>query len=298
VVTICLNDAEQRILDELEYIHEAMYRRGIRRYMDFNSGLVGIKRGISWQSLRESLYIPGRSGVHVEQMPSKEQVRRIAKHLERAGLIKILSSSKRLIFECVLASRGQSVQNKADTKPTPQNNIEADTSEPANIVPFPIVPRITNTKADTEADISKNAQADTPLISDKIHSRVWAYQYADDYIPDSTGIWEALLIDRGLLFHKIKTPQVITMLKTWVEMKLSIAQAKIAFDCAEARIGEVPLSAMYYDSFVKQTLNEERKRLLEMHSRGGERATNRRDHRQKGDSITRTLESCFEAYRE
>lgn len=113
---VYLNEAEQKVLDQLDYIYEALYRRGIRRYMDYQTGLVGVKRGISWQSLKEELYIEPRKGIAKKNI-SKDQVRRLAKTLERVGLVRIKSGPKRLIFECLLATSDKSVQNKPATIP-------------------------------------------------------------------------------------------------------------------------------------------------------------------------------------
>jgi hypothetical protein len=41
----------------LPYLQQVTYLLGIRPYMDATTSLVGIKRGISYQSLAETLYV-------------------------------------------------------------------------------------------------------------------------------------------------------------------------------------------------------------------------------------------------
>lgn len=96
-----------------------LYVMAIRPRMDFRTGKVGVKVGISWQALTEWLYVEPHQGIK-SGSPGKEQVRRAAATLERAGLLRIASNNcnKQLIFHCILANTDNNVQNKADTKPT------------------------------------------------------------------------------------------------------------------------------------------------------------------------------------
>ncbi|OGT42754.1 MAG: hypothetical protein A3F13_02255 [Gammaproteobacteria bacterium RIFCSPHIGHO2_12_FULL_40_19] len=78
--------------------------------MDYSTGIVGIKCGLSYQSLREELYVETQRG-KTGGSPSKEQMRRVLKTLERAGLISIQSESKKLILKCEVATWDFSTQN-------------------------------------------------------------------------------------------------------------------------------------------------------------------------------------------
>lgn len=149
-----INTDELNALMELPLIQRVAYLMGIRPYMDTQTCIVGVKRKISYQSLREILYVTPIAGVKTES-PSLQQMRRVVKSLERAGLIAIQSTEKHLILKCLLAAEDRSVQNKADMRPTPQ----ADTRQAGN----------TDVESNTckdihrQADSGKTAQADTPL---------------------------------------------------------------------------------------------------------------------------------------
>lgn len=116
-----VNTEELSALSGLPYIQQVTYLLGIRPYMDRKTFMVGIKRRISHQSLSEALYVEPHQGLK-SGSPSRQQVRRILKSLERAGLIQIKSSEMHLILKCLLANSDFSVQNKPDTKPTQQTD--------------------------------------------------------------------------------------------------------------------------------------------------------------------------------
>ncbi len=114
-----VNTRELSALIGLPYIQQSTYLIGVRPFMDRKTGFVGIKRRISYQSLAEALYIEPHPGIQ-SGSPSKQQLRRVIKSLERVGLIEIHSDRKHLVVKCLLAEGHYSVQNKADTIPTPQ----------------------------------------------------------------------------------------------------------------------------------------------------------------------------------
>lgn len=58
-----VNAEELEALMELPYIQRLAYLMGIRPYMDRETCIVGIKRRISYQSLREALYVAPIAGV-------------------------------------------------------------------------------------------------------------------------------------------------------------------------------------------------------------------------------------------
>lgn len=51
-----INDDELGAICGLSHIQQLSYLRGIRPYMDVKTGLAGIKRRISYQSIAESRY--------------------------------------------------------------------------------------------------------------------------------------------------------------------------------------------------------------------------------------------------
>ncbi len=58
-----MNSEELAVLAGLPHIQQLTYLRGIRPYMDVKTGLVGVKRGISYQSISEQLYVEPHQGI-------------------------------------------------------------------------------------------------------------------------------------------------------------------------------------------------------------------------------------------
>jgi len=98
-----ISDDELAALCGLPHSQQLAYLRGIRPYMDVKTGLVGVKRGISHQSIAEQLYIEPHQGIKSGSC-SRAQVRRALSALERVGAISLQSEGLRLILKCNLAS--------------------------------------------------------------------------------------------------------------------------------------------------------------------------------------------------
>jgi ubiquitin len=152
-----INSAELDALYGLPHHQQLAYLKGIRPYMDVQTGLVGIKRGISYQSIAEQLYIEPYQGVKSESF-SRAQARRAVASLERVGLLTVRSQGMQLILKCELATRGYSVQNKPVTKPSQQ----ADTVK----THLPLEDKGLLEGSTQKPDTGKTAKADTPLIRD------------------------------------------------------------------------------------------------------------------------------------
>ncbi|HAT9660797.1 TPA: hypothetical protein OO122_003062 [Legionella pneumophila] len=153
-----VNDKELDALCGLSYIQQITYLRGIRPYMDRNTFIVGIKRRISYQSLAEVLYIEPHQGITESGSPSRQQIRRAVKGLERSGLIVIQSFDKHLILKCLLADISYCVQNKPDTNPTQQADTKPHAKLPVN--------RGYSEGVKEKADTGEILKADTPLLKE------------------------------------------------------------------------------------------------------------------------------------
>lgn len=110
---------ERGLLYGLPHLSQLLYYAAIRPYMDYSTGIVGIKRGISYQSLAEELSVEAHRGIKPFKV-SRDQIKRALQTLERAGLIKRESQKLKLIIRCIWAHQDNSVSNKAAPKPPPK----------------------------------------------------------------------------------------------------------------------------------------------------------------------------------
>ncbi|CZG36542.1 Vir protein [Legionella pneumophila serogroup 1] len=103
-------------LSEIPLMQRVVYLMGIRPYMDRKTFMVGIKRKISYQSLRETLYVAPIKGVKTG-CPSHQQMKRVIKSLARQGIIEICSTSKNLIVKCLLANPYEPIEIENESQP-------------------------------------------------------------------------------------------------------------------------------------------------------------------------------------
>lgn len=155
-MSVWISQYEQTALYGLPHIQQLLYCLAIRPFMDYNTCIVGLRRGISYQSLSEALFVEPHPGYrHVTF--SQTQIRRAVAHLEKVGLLEIRSTSRKLIFFCPLAARDKSARKKADSKPTGKTDtlkiLHNETITHSQTIPA------------LKAGTPKTAKADTPQKS-------------------------------------------------------------------------------------------------------------------------------------
>ncbi|WP_410498134.1 hypothetical protein [Chitinibacter sp. S2-10] len=99
-----INDVESDALAGLAHIPFRLYH-ALRKRMDFRTGRVGERPKVSYQALREDLYIEpcqGRTGDE-SGSPSVEALRHALRILIRVGLVTVIPADRQLIFSLVLA---------------------------------------------------------------------------------------------------------------------------------------------------------------------------------------------------
>lgn len=163
MASIKLNQSELDALAGLGHAAFRLYVAAIRPRMDFTTGYVGRRVGISWQALREWMYVEPRPGVkavtHTESM-----VRRLVKQLVKNGLLREIGDRFRIAFSCPLADKGSFAQKKADRGPTPlRKGSKANTDNDFGDVPV----FAENERADTHLESGfypKNSPPTPPAL--------------------------------------------------------------------------------------------------------------------------------------
>lgn len=277
-MAIRLNEAEMSAMSNLPFMHRCLYIFGIRQYMDYETGITGIKRGISWQSLREELYVEHHQGRIEYGSPSREQVRRAAEMLEKKGVILNISEGLRLIFKCILAIQDKSVQNKPDRRPTYQPDIEPDTLKSNKN-------KDNNNKPDIEPDREQHEKHDTPLVSGIYKSNKLDLYYFDQF-------WT--IYPRKINKKKAKD--------VWIKNNLDLVINKILDDITERKKGDVNwIEGNQYVPHPTTYLNQERwtdeekypKPQLSNNQQGNNHAEDKQSLKQRRKTISRRLEEDY-----
>ena len=106
------NDAEEEALDYLRWDDQVVYLRGLRRYMDYRTGIVGVKRHINRKGMQELLEVHSKAGSHHDTPEiTVSYLRGIFKRLIDVGLIKrVPEYAQTLVFELPLADTDKSAR--------------------------------------------------------------------------------------------------------------------------------------------------------------------------------------------
>lgn len=206
-----ITDDELGALQGLPLGAQVLYLRELRPRMDYATGTVGRAHRISWAGMRATLEVESRPGIAGE-MPSREQVRRLVGHLERVGLVVLISNmeGKQLImrlpmaayddkamhvgeaavFEASEAGMHYSVRKKADRKPTISRPSKADRnqtdSKPSNNNGSGC---FDSDEADRKPTVSHPSKADRHPVSvdrDEMMARAGEC-LGDGYVPTDAG---------------------------------------------------------------------------------------------------------------
>lgn len=132
-----INDEEREALRGLPMLAREVYVFGLRPFMDYATGIVGIKRGVSWKSIAEELYVEPHQGIKGGE-PSEKELRRALTWLQRVGLISENRAERRLVFELLQASRDQSARNKVGSKWADEVGREAEPPQPSIHAGLPV----------------------------------------------------------------------------------------------------------------------------------------------------------------
>jgi len=163
-----VNRQELSALSGLPYLQQSAYLLGIRPYMDRKTFLVGLKRRISYQSLAEALYIEPHQGIK-SGSPSRQQLRRAIKALERAGLVEIQSFDKHLVLKCCLADKDYFTENKADTNPTHLGSTKPNLTNNNKSAPYPHKPQNPDMGVMPKADIPHNSEQEREYVRERFN---------------------------------------------------------------------------------------------------------------------------------
>ncbi|RNE89858.1 hypothetical protein [Marichromatium sp. AB31] len=106
------NESEDDALHGLPWSAQLIYLRALRPHMDYASGIVGQRRGISLRGLAETLHVEHGQGRRDAGDPSQKAIRHALELLEKAGLIEKIPADRRLVFRLPLADTDSSASEK------------------------------------------------------------------------------------------------------------------------------------------------------------------------------------------
>jgi len=231
----------------LSLLARSVYAFGLRPYMDYRTGLVGVARGISYQSIAEELYVEPGPGITDSGSPSVRQLERAVVRLERAGLVARDASAneraRKLVFRLPLAASDQSAPNKVVGKRWDQpvgDPVEPEASNGAGCEDVPVGDPVGEKTAEVvpppvsgNNNTGEGARVKTPSSPNG-----WAYFFAQQ----RRGKWSS-----GYLMGN---PKLVALFIRWVRDGITAERMLLAMTVAEANLGGIPETPAYYDKFL------------------------------------------------
>ena len=252
-----INEDEREALRGLPMLAREIYVFGLRPFMDYASGVVGVKRGVSWKSIAEELYVEPHQGIKGGE-PTEKELRRALTWLQKVGLLGPNQADRRLVFELLLASRDQSVRKKVGTKWADEAGSYVEGQEPSNSEAF-------KQEEGSEVGGGKPQKVGTPPESGN-HTVPLTREAGAT--PTSAGQWCQFFIrERSYQLHVVQTPKTMPLFASWVERGVTTEQMRLAMVSAEAKLGSTPDSPLYYRSFLDQLLLETQRLEQQEHRR-------------------------------
>ncbi|OZB35499.1 MAG: hypothetical protein B7X44_09755 [Halothiobacillus sp. 15-55-196] len=265
----CFASHEDDLLHGLPVEAQLLYLRGLRRYMDYTTAIVGgAARRISLLMLCELLEVFPHQGMKGSR-PDKSKIRRLLGWLERAGLIERIEDKDGYLVYFLphaknhgWANAHSSDRNKPDTKPTRSQHEAKPTSDAG----FSTVEKPTKAQKFTKADTHlisniKQIQNTTTEESEDAFDEVvpcgGESSVASDQSPQPSeqqackASWEEKLIFPGGLRDGDKKA-ILGHLK-----RCPVKQRQVVIDELAARLGAVKSPSGYVRKLVDCVLSGE-----------------------------------------
>ncbi|KQJ65472.1 hypothetical protein AN400_07350 [Pseudomonas aeruginosa] len=192
-----------------------IYVFALRPFMDFVTGIVGERRGISWKSIAEELYVEPHQGIKGGD-PSEKELRRALVWLQKVGLVGPNLAERRLIFELPKASRDQSVRKKVGTKWADEVGSYAGGSEPSNYAAF-------MEEEGRYLGGGESEKVGTPPVSDippttpprEAPQPGQRFPMHDTWLPSARG-WPATLTRNGMKNYQLRDEDLLEFRSYWI----------------------------------------------------------------------------------
>jgi len=208
------NEAEDEALDYLPWEAQVLYLRGLRRRMDYRTGLVGATKHsrISRSWLIALLEVHRERGSHEQESRiTVSKLRNLLRRLERAGLIEPVENRHRaMIFRLPLADMDRSVQMRNDRGTTEERPTMNDRGFSSCINEM----KHMNDRGATDPETGMNDR-----IPETGNSKYYVAQHSGN--TPRARVDPALiaaLAKSGFRREHVHTPRVMAMLRNWQAM--------------------------------------------------------------------------------
>lgn len=289
------NDQEDDALQGLPLRTQVMYLRGLRRYMNFQTGIVGgPERRISLKMLGELCH--EEINRQLQEMPTKNAIRASIEQLKRAGLIERIPDEDYLIFFLKKADKSKSVQNNNDTTTTQQPHTHSNTVKTSNDKAFGVDSDTTTTQPQHSNNHTHQytGNQDTTVLT--ILTREENFGSLQQNNSSGAMFWaEYFVNNHGFLIHEAQTAKTIPMFSSWVDRGVQIADVEMAIAAGNAwlmRNGQTgpPNNPILYGKFLETILATKKGTKNETGGKNTEHSGRKISHAERSSASVRTAE--------
>lgn len=212
-----INDAEWAALVEEPGDVFLLYC-SIRRFMDYATGIAGIKRRISEQMLREVLYVTPTRGRHDSGSPTRQRVRSV---LDRLLTLGVLEPRGPMVYLLPLASRdGLPETSATEQQPhqQPHQQPNENQPEPSNDVAFSRSDNESATTSETADPLNNNLPPISGFLPTSRHRADESpdrFPMHDGWEPSAKG-WKATALRNGLGATPVSPELLMEFRSYWI----------------------------------------------------------------------------------
>lgn len=271
------NDEENYALLGLPLLARVVYWQCFRCYMDYDTGIVGVARRISYQMMAEICeFTPDKGSKQPHYRPTREQLRAAVRQLQRKGLLELKSKPLEppvyllLLATTNRASPTSTLENCDDSQEVggfysqeepPRNHQGGTPTGTTSNTPIYIEDYM-NPKGTTKEPQGMNPIPQGSVLPNlTLPVQITISDEDSKKIPARPSEWCEFFVNHvRYQFHEVKTVPASTMFRTWCESKLSLFEAVIAIEAAELKLGRRPDKPAYYKLFVEQVIRERNKK--------------------------------------
>jgi len=273
--------------------------------MDYDTGLVGAVRKISYQMMIETCESIRERGSRLPNVrPTRDELRATIQQLIRRGMLELISKRmQQPVYRLPLATVNRSSPtatfykkpssggggSSSPIEEQPMNNQaeqpekgnkeqpEKEGVKPLNILSFEDRSNQKNNQKNNHHKEGMNDIHQGSGLNLTIPAHISLSDEELKQVPNNASKW-CEFFTQYVRFdvHEVKSVNTMTLFRLWCEDKVSVGEAVIAIEAAEQKIGKRPDTPKFYKNFVAQVIQDRNAKNIPQgvnHVKSSKRAT-------------------------
>jgi hypothetical protein len=217
-------------------------------HRDFETGIAGLNPKISSGMLRKTVSHKSDVGKK-ERSVSNNHIQRWLDQLEKAGLIEDRGNH---VFYLPLARKHPRKENKSNRFSNTFSDSTVTVTKDVTGSSEKSMEQPVNTEENEKSEVLQNVLQDTSLSQQKEDNLSHILLPIQNNRLDKIRLdapaekFRQLLIERGFYLNHMTSPKTLAMIKLWVDSNVTVEEAEIAMNHADAQLGKRADHPSYY----------------------------------------------------